>query len=205
MCSLRMEKGLFLLMVVLLMMASTWAALAAQREPAKWHCRTTVSQYRHDINAYRAKYGKTAGEARFFAECKPVRTVKRDGNLLLQEGVTSIWSLLIGGTETAFDNANARIGVGDSTTAAADSDTGLQAATNVAYAVMDTGYPQLGAAADKKVIFRGTFGAAAANFAWAEWTVDNGAAAAKNLNRKVESLGTKSGGTWMITVEISLS
>jgi hypothetical protein len=35
--------------------------------------------------------------------------------------------------------------------------------------------------------------------------VDNGSAAALNINRKVESFGTKASGTWTLTVEISLS
>ena len=54
--------------------------------------------------------------------------------------------------------------------------------------------------------FRSTFGDTEANFAWNEWTVANGSDdSATNLNRKVESLGTKSSGsTWIITVELSI-
>jgi hypothetical protein len=57
------------------------------------------------------------------------------------------------------------------------------------------------------VIFRSTFGTAEANFTWAEWTVANGNSdTAVNLNRKVESLGTKtSGATWVLQVELSIS
>ncbi|GAI97162.1 unnamed protein product, partial [marine sediment metagenome] len=68
---------------------------------------------------------------------------------------------------------------------------------------MEATYPTFGTL--QKVIFKSSFGAAEANFTWEEWTVDNGAAADKNLNRKVESLGTKSGGTWTLEVSITLT
>ncbi len=127
------------------------------------------------------------------------------GNLGLREGILALFNLLTGAAETAFSNANAYIGVGDSSAAAADTQTGLQAATNKAYVGMDAGYPVVGALADKKVTFKATFDGDTANFAWEEITVANGNSdAADNLNRKVESLGTKSAGnTWVVTVEIS--
>ncbi|OPX46390.1 hypothetical protein CLHUN_02060 [Ruminiclostridium hungatei] len=36
-----------------------------------------------------------------------------DGNLLLNEGITELFTLLIGGSATTFSNANAYIGIGD--------------------------------------------------------------------------------------------
>src|SRR3990172_13010992 len=51
-------------------------------------------------------------------------------NVLLTEGITALQNLLIGGTETAFNNANSYIGVGDSSTAESAAHTGLQASTN---------------------------------------------------------------------------
>ncbi|MFB3882870.1 MAG: hypothetical protein ACE149_16520 [Armatimonadota bacterium] len=127
------------------------------------------------------------------------------GNLGLREGILALFNLLTGNTEDAFSEANACIGVGDSGAVAADTQTGLQAATNKAYVGMDTGYPVVGALADKKVTFRATFDGDTANFAWEEITVANGNSdSADNLNRKVESLGTKSAGnSWVVTVEIS--
>jgi hypothetical protein len=98
------------------------------------------------------------------------------------------------------------------------------ATTNIWYKKMDAGYPVVSA---NKVTFKATFtgtgsGASAeAAFAWEEWTVARGittpledlddttaiaAAIKKNLNRKVEPMGTKaSAATWVITVEISLT
>lgn len=128
-----------------------------------------------------------------------------EGNLLLNEGITEFLNLLIGGTATAFSNANAKLGVGDSIAAAVATQTALQAATNKLYKAMEVGYPQV---SNQSVIFRAVFGAAEANFAWEEFSVINGIdeATAKNLNRKVSSQGTKATGqTWQLDLTISFS
>lgn len=127
-----------------------------------------------------------------------------EGNLLLNEGINSIWTLVAGGSETAFNNANARLGVGDSTTAEAASQTDLQASTNKLYKAMDASYPTYGTS--QKITFRSTFGSSEANYAWQEFSVDNGSTPLKNLNRKVSAQGTKtSGQTWQLTLDITLS
>ena len=128
-----------------------------------------------------------------------------DGNLLLNEGIAELWDLVIGaGTPTSFANANAYIGVGDSSTAAAASQTGLQASTNKAYVGMEPGYPSRSA---QTVTWRAVFGTSTGNFAWQEFTVANGNSdAADNLNRVVSNQGTKaSGQTWTVDVSITLS
>jgi hypothetical protein len=167
--------------------------------------RTTLRVYDGDIEEYRRRWGKAEGERRFLAERRPQSERVIEGNLALREGVLALFNLLVGEAETAFSNANAYIGVGDSTTEAADTQDGLEATTNKFYQAMDETYPQVGALADKKVTFRATFGGDDANFAWEEWTVASGGSdVADNLNRKVESLGTKgSGSSWQLTVEIS--
>jgi hypothetical protein len=126
-------------------------------------------------------------------------------NLLLNEGINELWTLACGTGGTKFDNTNAYIGVGDSNTAADASQTGLQAATNKLYKAMDGGYPTYGTS--QKATWRSTFGSDDANFTWNEITVANGGSdSAKNLNRKVQSMGTKaSGTTWVATLEITLS
>lgn len=104
---------------------------------------------------------------------------------------------------TAFNNANARIGVGDSSTAFAAGQTDLQAPANKLRKAMDATYPQRAA---NVLTFQATFGTAEANFAWNEWGVFNAAAAGQMLNRKVESLGTKtSAQTWQLTVDLTLN
>ena len=173
-------------------------------ECVRWKVKTTLEKYAADVNAYVALLGRVEGERRFAEENRPFEVLVRDGNLLTQTGINLIWTLLSGGAGTAYSNANARIGVGNSTQAAADTNTDLVGAS-VAWKGMETSYPVVSALGDKKITFRAQFGSAEANFAWEEWGLDNGATAHKLLNRKVESLGTKSSGTWQLTVEISLS
>lgn len=112
-------------------------------------------------------------------------------------------SLAVGAGGTAFNNANSYIGVGDSSTAHAFTQTDLQAATNKLRKAMDASYPQVAA---NVLTFRSTFGTSEANFAWNEWGVFNAAAAGTMMNRKVESLGTKtSAQSWQLTVTITHS
>jgi len=178
--------------------------MVAQVQAMQWKCVTTLRKYRADIAEYIARHGKAEGERLFEVENTPIEVRRIEGNLLLREGVKAIFDLLVGAAETAYSNANARIGVGDSSTAAADTQTGLLGG-NTAFKAMDATYPIVGALADKKVTFRASFGASEGNFAWEEWTVDNGSSANKNLNRKVEALGTKSGGTWQLSCDVSLA
>ena len=108
-----------------------------------------------------------------------------------------------GGVVTAFNTANAHIGVGDSATAFASSQTDLQAATNKLRRPMAAGYPTVAA---NVLTFRAVFAPGEANHAWAEWAVFNGASGATMLNRKVEALGTKtSAQAWEITVTLTLA
>lgn len=147
---------------------------------------------------------KYSSEADYLAGVKPYQTVEANGNLLLNEGIAVLLDLGAGlATPNAFSNANAYLGVGDSTTAAAATQTGLQAATNKLYKAMEPGYPQRSA---QTVTWRAVFADADANWAWEEVTVANGNSdASVNLNRKVQSLGTKASGTWTLDLEITLS
>ena len=109
----------------------------------------------------------------------------------------------IGAAVTAFNNANSYIGVGDSTTAFAASQTDLQAATNKFRKAMDATYPSGGS---NVITFRSTFGTSEANFSWQEWGVFNASSAGTMLSRKVESLGTKtSAQSWQFTVTLTFS
>lgn len=109
----------------------------------------------------------------------------------------------IGAAVTAFNNANAYIGVGDSTTAFSAAHTDLQAATNKFRKAMDATYPS---GSSNVITFRSTFGTSDANFAWQEWGVFNASSAGTMLNRKVESLGTKtSSQSWQFTVTLTFS
>lgn len=111
---------------------------------------------------------------------------------------------IIGGSSyTKFNNANAYLGVGDSSTAFAAAQTDLQAATNKHREAMDATYPQR---STNVLTFVATFETADANFAWNEWGIFNAASAGEMLNRVVESLGTKtSAAEWELTVTLTLT
>lgn len=128
-----------------------------------------------------------------------------EGNLLLNEGIGEAWDLICGlGTPAAFSNANANLGVGDSTSAESAAHTGLQAPTNKLYKAVEAGYPSRAA---QTVTWQAIFGTSEANFSWQEFTVANGNSdASVNLNRKVSDQGTKaSGQTWTLELDITLS
>lgn len=139
-----------------------------------------------------------------FQKDLPYEITKANGNLLLNEGITEALKLIGGITATAFSNANSYLGVGDSTTAASATQTGLQASTNKLYKAMETGYPSV---TNQTITWRSVFGASEANFAWQEFTVANGNSdAAKNFNRKVSSQGTKVvNQVWTLDLVITLS
>lgn len=109
----------------------------------------------------------------------------------------------IAAAATPFSNANAYIGVGDSTTAHSVSQTDLVAATNKLRKAMDATYPSGGS---NVITFRSTFGTSDANFAWQEWGIFNASSAGTMLSRKVESLGTKtSAQTWQFTTVLTFT
>jgi hypothetical protein len=124
------------------------------------------------------------------------------GNMLLNEGIQLILDLLIGTAGTVASNANAQIGVGDSSTAEAATQVDLQAASNKLFKAMNATYPQRTA---QTMSWQSDFTTAEANYAWNEWSIRNQAAADKNINRKVQSLGTKASGTWTLTGQVTLS
>ena len=166
------------------------------RDAGKHESRWTIRKFSDDT-AYRAWLA--AGQPALPAE----QVDEIDGNLLLNEGIALLLDLGIGAGGTTFANANAYLGVGDSSTAAGATQTGLQATTNKLYKAMEAGYPQR---ASQTVTWRSVFGESEANWAWGEFTVANGNSdSAVNLNRKVESKGTKSGGTWTLDLAITIS
>jgi len=114
--------------------------------------------------------------------------------------ITHIAKTIIGESVTTFAEANAYIGVGDSATAFAASQTDLQAATNKVRVAMDTGYPKRSTNA---LTFKATFGESVANFAWQEWGVFNAGSSGTMANRKVESKGTKASGAWVFEVTLT--
>lgn len=149
------------------------------------------------------------GLSRFEAESKAARNVKPyeivvgDYNAMVDGGIDRLLLLLVGGGGTAYNNASAFLGVGDSATAWATAQTDLQAATNKLRTAMKATYPVTGT---KKQTFASDFTTGEANWVWNEWCIANAVSGATSLlSRKVESLGTKASGTWTLTVEFSLA
>jgi len=126
---------------------------------------------------------------------------------LVNTGRNYMANALIANPTTLFDVTNATIGVGDSATAYAATQTDLVAGVNKAYSVVDSA-PTI---ATNVLTFVATFGTSEANFAWNEWGVFNSAGVAPTggdimLNRKVESLGTKtSAQSWEITATLTVA
>lgn len=155
----------------------------------------------------------------------PTEVIHRKGNLLTYGGVDVLMlglkaglSATTGLKNTYFDNSNAVIYVGDSTAAVAASQTDLQAtseSTNRDAVGMEATYPTHttgdSATGNQDITFRSVFDTNTANFAWQEWAVGNTTKTTapypgRILNRKIESLGTKTAaGTWTFTVKISIA
>lgn len=176
------------------------------RDNISWKAKWTINEFKDEDNeiANLLKNGLTIEQVK---QVYPEAFIKEEiinFNVALNEGLQELINLLCGISGTAFDDTNAYIGVGDSDTVADATQTGLQAAVNKEYKAMDSTYPQR---SSQTAVWRATFGSADANFAWNEFTVANGNSdAAVNLNRKVESKGTKvSGETWTISLEITFS
>jgi len=165
------------------------------KDVARWNCYYKLSKYHQDIEPYRGS------EQAFYDQFKPYEVIEGEGNCLLNVGIDEMWDLIVGDSTNHFSNAAATIGVGDSATAAVATQTDLQAVTNKTYKGMETGYPT---STTQKATFKASFGTSEANYVWNEWVVKQ-ATSTKCLNRKVESLGTKSTGTWTLEVSITLS
>jgi hypothetical protein len=141
-----------------------------------------------------------------------------EGNLLLNEGIQRLMDMTMIATPVSnqvatnpWSNTNSFVGVGDSNTAEAATQTELQAATNRFYKAMNATYPSR---ANQTSTFQSDFTTTEANWAWQEWSIAAGATTASgagftngttNLNRKVASLGTKSTGTWTLSGAVTLS
>jgi hypothetical protein len=162
----------------------------------------TIAKFDGDFTAEQIDAGDTPA---------PFEVIEEEGNLLLIGGVSFLWQAAIGnGTATGgqaltyLNNGNAVLGVGTSSTAEADTQTGL---TGTVTKAMDATYPlhtdSTGTAGSKTITFRSTFASADANQVWAEWGISNGT---RFINRKVAANGTKaSGQTWQFTVTIAIA
>ena len=119
---------------------------------------------------------------------------------LTNVGRDFIAKAIINDGATFFDSSNAHVGVGDSSTAFSVGQEDLQG-SNKTRKVVDSAPIRNG----NEIEFRVIFESDQANHAWSEWGVFNHASSGEMLNRKVENLGAKSGGVWMLTVILSVN
>lgn len=173
------------------------------KEHANWQMRARLLKYHEDITPF-ALEGR---EAEFHKLFKPYEVIEQEGNCLLNTGIDKIWDLVTGavsGADHIYDgpagNDKTQIGVGSDNTGAQATDTDLIDGSPT-YKTMEAGYPT---STSQKATFKASFGSGDANEAWEEWVVKQ-VTSAVCLNRKVESLGTKSTGTWTLEVDITLS
>jgi hypothetical protein len=181
----------------------------------RWRPSIRVDKYDDDQVAYVVRRTGIASPSGADLErlVRPYEVLDVAGNLLTTAGLTRLTSLLTGAGGQALTNTAARLGVGNSTTAEAVGQTDLQAAAgsgNRQFKVMDATYPSSAAGV---VTLRSTFATGEANFVWAEWGIDIGAPTVADgttvnatlLNRKVQALGTKATGTWVLTGTLTIS
>ena len=190
------------------------ASLHACDQP-HWQVRGKVEKYMAPSSAVRA------------GEVEPYEVVETTGNVLLRGGADLLWLGLIstagvtattGVKNTAFNNANAAILVGDSNSAAVNTQVDLQASsasTDREVLQMEATYPLHstgdGSTGNLNVQFKGVASTSMANFAWNEWGIGNSTSSTapfkgRLINRKVQSLGTKStAATWAFTVTLSMA
>lgn len=144
-------------------------------------------------------------------------TAEAHGNLLTTGGVTLLTGLIIGAGGNAFNNADAIVGVGNSTTTAVVADTALGAdnTANAWYQGADSANPTRSAGV---ITCIATFTTGNANFAWQEWCFAAGSGTITPgdhlsavstspimINHKIQSLGTKTSGSWVLTATLTLS
>lgn len=130
-------------------------------------------------------------------------------NALVAGGLGLMMDLLIGAGGTVYSNANAFLGVGDSSTANSGgpppTNTDLASVSNKLRKAMDATYPSR---ATNVLTFRSTFATTDANYIWNEWGIFNAASAGTMLNRATPAggLGTKtSASAWQLTATITIT
>lgn len=195
--------------------------MAGDRDSIRWHAFAHVDKYSQGQADWALRRlgrpAEGAQLARFFAVPED-GTAEADGNLLVTVGLDAITKLLINtGSPQAFSGpTRAIVGVGATATAAAITDTVLGSnGASAWYQGCDSANPTQ---ANGVITTVATFNDSNSNFAWAEWcwatctgaitpsaTLASAASGTKLWNHKVQSFGTKSGGSWVLTTTVTIS
>jgi hypothetical protein len=200
------------------------ALVEGVHDAAVWRVHAHVDKWSPDAVRFAAARtglhalrGPQALQARHFQELG-IRPddgeVDRPGNLLVTAGLTRLLSLLNGAGGQAATNTATRLGTGNGAGTAAAGDTDLSAAAGAAnrwFQVADATFPSVAA---NVLTMKATWASADGNYAWNEWGIDIGtptvtSSATVNatlLNHKTSAaLGTKTTGSWALTVTITIS
>lgn len=200
------------------------------REGMTWGCHVLLEKFDPDATKWaRRRSGLVApsGDQLLAMKIRPYEVIEVDpGNQLCDTspatGVEHLMkSVFTTGTRNSVsDNTHTGLGVGSTATADAGNETGLLYASSC-WNPMDATFPQI-AANTGVVTLKASYATAASDFAWNEYgacipnqtsaptavstaqvtTLPTGYAL---LNRKAASLGTKSGGTWALTMTLTIS
>lgn len=185
---------------------------------ARWTVHAHVDKWSEDATRWaRRRLGIPAPRAADFERLRlrpDLGVVDRPGNLLVTAGLTRLMSLLNGAGGQAATNTATRMGTGNGAGSAAVGDTDLSAAAGAAnrwFQIMDATFPSV---ATNVMTVKATWASADGNYAWNEWGIDIGtptvtSSATVNatlLNHKTSAaLGTKTTGSWALTVTITIS
>jgi hypothetical protein len=184
------------------------------RATTRWTIRRYTEKDTEFVENELGVYAPT-DEAFNYLRVRPYMVSQAVGNLITNNGWTRLMSLLTNQSATqALDSTHTRIGVGNSNTAEAYTDTDLGAAAGSANRWFQpvSGAGTLGT---RTLSFSASFGSSDGNFAWNEFGIDvtAGAATAGNtvgallFNHKAGiAQGTKaSGQTWTATATITFT
>lgn len=186
-----------------------------------WHAHARVDKYSEDQAAWaRGLLGREADGRELWnlVGAPELGVVEADGNLLVTAGLDAITKLLVNtGSPQAFSGpTRAIVGVGATATAATTADTALGADGGSAwYQGCDSANPtQANGVITTVCTVTGTNG----DFAWNEWcwatctgsitpgaTLASVATGTKLWNHKIQSLGTKTAGSWVLTTTVTIS
>jgi hypothetical protein len=134
-------------------------------------------------------------------EDQPFETLEFQ-NAYVNAGGAALLDRLIGTSPTAWDNSNAYLGAGDSSSATTAGMTDLQAASNKLRKAMDATFPSR---SGQVMTWKATFASGDANYAWNEAALFNASAAGTMLCRIAQTMGTKASGTsWTLTYTITV-
>ena len=124
---------------------------------------------------------------------------------LTTSGANLIAAAIVGGTYTAFTNANSYVGVGDSTAAVVNTQTALQAGSNFLLKQCDTSFPTQ---SGTTLTFQATFANTDAVFSWQEIGIFNGSTQGGStvmLDRFLSAFGSKPNNqSWVLTVTLTV-